>query len=156
MSPQGTARQGTTRHGVARPYPVLIAEQLVARGYARAAFVRNLGEGALHGAAVPALCCEQFLAGESDHLGYTTPHAHRVWRVNASSTEPIDGVARRREAFQRRLERTRGLQVLERRVEPLVGQEPLVLWPRDRGRPLTLAPVSVRPKIGKYRKNQPY
>ena len=42
----------------------------------------------------------------------------------------------------------------ENEAKDVIEQEPLVLWPRDRGRPLTLAPVSVRPKIGKYRKNQ--
>ena len=41
----------------------------------------------------------------------------------------------------------------EAEKKDIIEQAPLELWPRDRGRPLNLAPISVRPKIGKHRKN---
>ena len=41
----------------------------------------------------------------------------------------------------------------EAEKKDIIEQAALELWPRDRGRPLNLAPISVRPKIGKNRKN---
>lgn len=41
----------------------------------------------------------------------------------------------------------------ENEKKDIIEQAALELWPRDRGRPLNLAPISVRPKIGKNRKN---
>jgi hypothetical protein len=59
-----------------QPYAVLLARRLVEAGLARTAFVRNLADGALHGAAVPALCADSFLTNEHLRIGYSCEDLH--------------------------------------------------------------------------------
>ena len=81
-----------------QPYPVLVARQLVSQGYAPSAFVRNLAEGALHGAAVPALCADTLLSQDSTDVGLSCQDLHclngrwgsgpeRNWIVNATHVQ---------------------------------------------------------------------
>lgn len=86
----GSMTVGDPLHGVRVPYPVLLAQRLVAHGFAREVLVRNLAEGALHGAVVPALCCDEFLTSEhgtAERLGYNRAgtERERTWHVNASA-----------------------------------------------------------------------
>jgi hypothetical protein len=69
---------GNPTHGVTNAYPVLLAQHMVRDLGVEAAYVRNLGVGAAHGAVVPALCCESLLTME---LSTMAPHDARRVRL---------------------------------------------------------------------------
>mmetsp|Transcript_19264 Transcript_19264/g.39366 ORF Transcript_19264/g.39366 Transcript_19264/m.39366 type:complete len:436 (-) Transcript_19264:965-2272(-) len=79
-----------------QPYPVLLARKLVEHGFAQAAYVRNLAESALHGAAVPALCIEKLLSRGTTRPSHSCAGTRcpgdrygngRVWWANATHVQ---------------------------------------------------------------------
>ena len=83
-----------------QPYAVLIGRKLVESGIVQSAYIRNLAEGALHGAAVPALCVDKFLSRNWTSLGFGCADLHclhgrygagqeRTWLVNSTHAERL-------------------------------------------------------------------
>ena len=67
-------------------YPVALGKQLVNHSVVRDAYVRNLGVGATHGAAVPALCVENLLGFDLSTMTTHDAREGRLTHVTQNST----------------------------------------------------------------------